>query len=67
MHLVTAALPLVLSALLAAPRPSEPVHKLYVANSAGNDIHVIDTDTNRVIRRVDVGPEPHKHALLARR
>jgi YVTN family beta-propeller protein len=59
MHLVTAALPLVLSALLAAPRPSEPVHKLYVANSAGNDIHVIDTETNRVIRRVEVGPEPH--------
>lgn len=38
---------------------SEPPLKLYVANSAGNDIHVIDTVTNRVIKRVEVGPEPH--------
>jgi YVTN family beta-propeller protein len=36
-----------------------PPQKLYVANSAGNDIHVIDTATNRVIRRIEVGPEPH--------
>src|SRR4029079_14897392 len=27
--------------------------------SAGNDIHVIDTATWKVIRRVEVGPEPH--------
>ena len=40
-------------------RPRQPVPKLYVANSAGNDIHVIDTATNRVIKRVEVGPEPH--------
>ena len=38
---------------------AEPVRKLYVANSSGNDIHVIDTATNRVINRVEVGPEPH--------
>src|ERR1700676_2141580 len=36
-----------------------PVHKLYVANSAGNDVHVVDTATNQVIKRVDVGPQPH--------
>lgn len=36
-----------------------PAPKLYVANSAGNDIHVIDTATNKVIRRVEVGPQPH--------
>jgi YVTN family beta-propeller protein len=35
------------------------VQKLYVANSAGTDLHVIDSATNRVIRRVEVGPEPH--------
>ena len=44
---------------LAAPRPQQRVQKLYVANSAGNDIHVIDTATNRVIKRVEVGPVPH--------
>ncbi|HJT31135.1 MAG TPA: PVC-type heme-binding CxxCH protein [Pirellulales bacterium] len=39
--------------------PQLVAHKLYVANSAGNDIHVIDTATNRVIKRVEVGPQPH--------
>ncbi len=33
--------------------------KLYVANSAGNDLTVIDTATNKVIRRIEVGPQPH--------
>ncbi|MBI3861126.1 MAG: beta-propeller fold lactonase family protein [Planctomycetia bacterium] len=50
----------------AAPLPAaEPVRKLYVANSAGNDLHVIDTATNQVIRRVEVGPEPHGLAASA--
>jgi YVTN family beta-propeller protein len=39
-----------------APRPAT---KLYVANSLGNDIHVIDTATNKVIKRVEIGPQPH--------
>ena len=39
--------------------------KLYVANSAGNDIHVIDTATNQVIKRVEVGPQPHGLAATA--
>lgn len=42
-----------------------PAPKLYVANSAGNDIHVIDTSTNRVIQRVEVGPQPHGLAATA--
>ena len=33
--------------------------KLYVANSAGNDLHIIDPVTNKVIKRVEVGPQPH--------
>ncbi|MCE9564975.1 MAG: beta-propeller fold lactonase family protein [Planctomycetes bacterium] len=33
--------------------------KLYVANSAGNDLHIIDPATNKVVRRVEVGPQPH--------
>lgn len=45
----------------------KPVSKLYVANSAGNDLHVVDTATNRVIRRVEVGPEPHGLAATAAR
>ena len=43
--------------ILLAALPAAP--KLYVANSAGNDLHVIDTATNSVIKRVEVGPEPH--------
>ena len=31
----------------------------FTANSGGNDIHVVDTATNRVIKRVEVGPQPH--------
>ena len=37
----------------------QPIQKLYVANSFGNDIHIIDTATNKVIKRVEVGPQPH--------
>ncbi|MDB5307400.1 MAG: beta-propeller repeat protein [Gemmataceae bacterium] len=48
---------------LAAPAgpapPPAPAPKLYVANSAGNDLHIIDTATNTVVKRVEVGPQPH--------
>src|SRR5262249_33565128 len=44
---------------LALTASADPAPKLYVANSAGNDLHVIDTATNRVIKRVEVGPQPH--------
>jgi YVTN family beta-propeller protein len=59
MQFTAVTLPLMFAALAAAPGPQQRVQKLYVANSAGNDIHVIDTATNRVIKRVEVGPEPH--------
>jgi YVTN family beta-propeller protein len=51
--------------LLACAAPLDPpqkptvAQKLYVANSAGNDLHIIDTATNKIIKRVEVGPEPH--------
>jgi YVTN family beta-propeller protein len=45
--------------------PHPPIHKLYVANSLGNDIHVIDTATNKVIKRIEVGPQPHGFAATA--
>jgi YVTN family beta-propeller protein len=33
--------------------------KLYVANSTGDDIHVIDPATNKILHRVVVGSMPH--------
>lgn len=59
MPLNAVTLPLVLAAFAAAPETTRPIQKLYVANSAGNDIHVIDTASNQVIKRIEVGPEPH--------
>jgi YVTN family beta-propeller protein len=55
----------ILSVLLACAAPPEVAtpravpQKLYVANSAGTDLHVIDTATNKVINIVEVGPQPH--------
>jgi YVTN family beta-propeller protein len=49
-------------ALAASADPSQrvtPAQKLYVANSAGRDVHVIDLATNCVIKRVEIGPQPH--------
>jgi len=59
MHSTFLSLSFVLTVLAAEPETRQPARKLYVANSAGNDIHVIDTATNRVIKRVELGPEPH--------
>lgn len=50
---------LVLGLPPASARESLPRQKLYVANSAGNDLQIIDTATNKVIKRVEVGPQPH--------
>jgi YVTN family beta-propeller protein len=50
---------LAVACLAAGPLPSEPKRKLYVANSGGNDIHVIDLLTHQILRRIEVGPEPH--------
>lgn len=49
----------VIAMALAFPEIVGATTKLYVANSAGNDVHVIDPATNRVIKRVEVGPQPH--------
>ena len=59
---MTPLVPVLLLMCAAPPEPScEPAvpQKLFVANSAGNDLHVIDTATNKVIKRVEVGPQPH--------
>ncbi|HEY7314032.1 MAG TPA: hypothetical protein VH643_32075 [Gemmataceae bacterium] len=39
--------------------------KLYVTNSAGDDVTVIDTATNKAIGRIVVGPNPHGIAVPA--
>ncbi|MBO0698426.1 MAG: hypothetical protein J2P46_08535 [Zavarzinella sp.] len=57
MNLATLALLAALGPAADPPRPAAP--KLYVANSLGNDLHVIDTATNQVVKRVEVGPQPH--------
>lgn len=59
MHIFIIGLSLFAVELGVAAADPTPACKLYVANSAGNDIHVIDTATNRVIKRVEVGPQPH--------
>ena len=66
MAIVTVALALALAAPADPVRPATPVQKLYVANSAGRDLHVIDTATNRVIKKVEVGPQPHGLVATAR-
>jgi YVTN family beta-propeller protein len=32
---------------------------VWVTNSAGNDVHVIDVATQQVVQRIEVGPQPH--------
>jgi YVTN family beta-propeller protein len=48
-----------LSVVAEMPSSPQSIQKLYVANSMGNDLHIIDTATNRLLKRVEVGPQPH--------
>jgi YVTN family beta-propeller protein len=53
---------------LAAPaaEPSTKVQqKLYVTNSTGDDVTVIDVATNKPLGRIEVGPHPHGIAVPA--
>jgi YVTN family beta-propeller protein len=40
--------------------------KLYITNSAGDDVTIVDTATNKVIGRIEVGPHPHGIAAPAK-
>jgi YVTN family beta-propeller protein len=40
--------------------------KLYVTNSSGDDVSVIDVATNKPIGRIEVGPHPHGIAVPAK-
>jgi YVTN family beta-propeller protein len=54
-----------LSPQLAAADKDHPKQKLYVTNSAGDDVTVIDVATNKVLGRIEVGPHPHGIAAPA--
>jgi YVTN family beta-propeller protein len=52
---------------LSAADPSTKVRqKLYVTNSAGDDVTIIDVATNKPIGRIEVGPHPHGIATPAK-
>ncbi len=43
----------------------KPRQKLYVTNSGGNDVTIVDVATNKVLGNVEVGPHPHGIAVPA--
>lgn len=51
--------------LLEAQPPAQAWRKLYVINTAGNDVTVVDVATNKVLGRIEVGPRPHGIAAPA--
>jgi len=51
--------------LLHAQPSLEPTRKLYIINTAGNDVTVADVATNKVLGRIEVGPRPHGIAASA--
>jgi YVTN family beta-propeller protein len=58
------ATPQVAASVEAASAPAVPIaesgrQKLYVLSSAGNDITVIDVETNAIIGSIEVGDRPH--------
>jgi YVTN family beta-propeller protein len=60
------ALVLCVTPLVPAGEPAGKVHqKLYVTNSAGDDVTVIDVATHKALGRIEVGPNPHGIAVPA--
>jgi YVTN family beta-propeller protein len=56
---------LVLVPFLAAAEPAPGRQKLYVTNSAGDDVTVLDVATGKPLGRIAVGPHPHGIAVPA--
>jgi YVTN family beta-propeller protein len=48
-----------------AAQAAGPRQKLYITNSAGDDVTIADVATNKVIGRIEVGPHPHGIAVPA--
>jgi YVTN family beta-propeller protein len=47
------------TAAIALPGSALARQFLWQTNGSGNDVHVIDVETRKVVRRIVVGPEPH--------
>jgi YVTN family beta-propeller protein len=60
--LVVSLLTTLLAAPLAARRAAS--RKLYVDNTSGNTVSVIDLETRQVVREIDVGRQPHGLGVL---
>src|SRR2546425_484628 len=64
--LAPAAVPL-LAVLISVPAglaaDSTVARKLYVANTAGNTLSVVDLDRQEVVREIEIGKHPHGLAL----
>ena len=63
--LASFALLLVVQSALADGPAAKGRQKLYVTNSAGNDVTVVDVATNKVLTTIEVGPQPHGIAVPA--
>jgi YVTN family beta-propeller protein len=66
-HIISGSLAILV--LLAPAHAGQPAgkarQKLYITNSAGNDVTIVDIATNKVIGRVEVGAKPHGIAAPA--
>ena len=56
---------LALVCVVQSARADGPRQKLYITNSAGNDVTIVDVATNKVLATVEVGPNPHGIAAPA--
>ena len=52
-------------AIVAPIQAGKVKQKLYITNSAGNDVTIVDVATNKVIGSIEVGPRPHGIAASA--
>jgi YVTN family beta-propeller protein len=56
---------LTLSSPAVAAEPASVRQKLYVTNSTGDDVTIVDVATNKPLGRIEVGPHPHGIAVPA--
>lgn len=56
---------LMLPVFVHADEAAKVKQKLYVTNSAGDDVTIVDVASNKVIGRIEVGPHPHGIAIPA--
>src|SRR5262249_62136011 len=55
----------ILSTIVHAQDSASKQQKLYITNSAGNDVTIVDVATNKIIKTLEVGPHPHGIAAPA--